>query len=99
MIIVPLPKRTIDLGNRAATPKNAAVTGIALAFLSWLVLLFAGFGGENAACPDGDAAWVDPLAVACAVTATLGMGRRSGRTVRAPERHPANGCSARQGYT
>jgi hypothetical protein len=73
VIIVPLPKRTIDLGNRAATPKNAAVTGIALAFLSWLVLLFAGFGGENAACPDGDAAWVDPLAVACAVTATLGM--------------------------
>ena len=35
--------------------RNAAFTGIALASLSWLVLLFAGFGGEKAACP-GDAA-------------------------------------------
>ncbi len=58
---------------RAATPKNAALAGIALASLSWLVLLFAGFGGERAACPEGDGAWVIPLAVVCAVTATLGM--------------------------
>ena len=68
-----LPKRTTDSGIRAATPKNAALTGIALSSLSWLFLLFAGFGGERAACPEGDAAWVIPLAVVCAVTATLGM--------------------------
>ena len=68
-----MPKRTADSGNRAATPTNAAVAGIAVASVSWLVLLFAGFGGEKAACPEGDAAWVIPLAVGCAVTATLGM--------------------------
>ena len=58
---------------RAATPKNAALVGIALASLSWLVLLFAGFGGERAACPEDGGAWVIPLAVVCAATATLGM--------------------------
>lgn len=52
--------------------RNAAFTGTALASLSWLVLLFAGFGGEKAACP-GDAAWILPLALVCAVTATFGM--------------------------
>lgn len=46
---------------------------MALASVSWFVLLFAGFGGEKAACPDGNAAWVTPVAVACAATATLGM--------------------------
>jgi hypothetical protein len=68
-----MPMRTADSRIRTATPKNAALTGIALASVSWLVLVFAGFGGERAACPEGDAAWVIPLAVACAVTATLGM--------------------------
>jgi hypothetical protein len=68
-----MPKRTADSGSRAATPKNAALAGIALASVSWFVLLFAGFGGEKAACPEGNAAWVIPLAVACAITATLGM--------------------------
>lgn len=53
--------------------RNAALSGIALASLSWLVLLFAGFGGEKAACPEGGAGWVVPLAVACAITATFGM--------------------------
>ena len=67
-----MPKRRADYG-RAATPKSAALAGIALASVSWLVLLFAGFGGEQAACPEGDAAWVVPLAGVCAVTATLGM--------------------------
>lgn len=73
VIVSRVPKRMADSGIRAATPKNAALTGIALASVSWLVLLFAGFGGEKAACPEGDAAWVMPLAVACAITATLGM--------------------------
>jgi hypothetical protein len=68
-----MPKRTAGSGIRAATPKNAALAGIALASLSWLVLLFAGFGGETAACPEGGAAWVIPVAVACGITATLGM--------------------------
>ena len=71
-IVIGMPKRRADFG-RAATPMSAALTGIALASVSWFVLLFAGFGGEKAACPEGDAAWVAPLAVACAITATLGM--------------------------
>jgi hypothetical protein len=54
-------------------PKKAALAGIALASVSWVVVLFAGFGGDAAACPDDGPAWVAPLAVACAVTATLGM--------------------------
>ncbi len=41
-----MPKRTTDSGIRAATPKNAALAGIALASVSWFVLLFAGFGVE-----------------------------------------------------
>jgi hypothetical protein len=44
-----------------------------LGALSWFVLLFVCFGGEVAACPDGDPAWVPPVAVACAVMASLGM--------------------------
>jgi hypothetical protein len=68
-----MPKRTASSGIEAATPKNAALAGIALASVSWFVLLFAGFGGKKAACPEVDAAWVVPLVVACAVTATLGM--------------------------
>ena len=46
---------------------------MALASVSWFVVLFAGFGGQEAACPEGKPAWVDVLAVACALTATLGM--------------------------
>lgn len=46
---------------------------MALASVSWFVLLFAGFGGEQAACPEGSPAWVAVVAVACALTATLGM--------------------------
>src|SRR5918994_788106 len=68
-----MPRRTAGSAIRAATPKNAALAGIALSSVSWFVLLFAGFGGEKAACPEGDAVWVIPLALACAVTATLGM--------------------------
>jgi hypothetical protein len=67
-----MPKRRSDSG-RAATPKSAALAGIALASVSWFVLLFAGFGGEKAACPEGNVPWVVPLAVVCAVSATLGM--------------------------
>ena len=44
-----------------------------LASASWFVLLFAGFGGKASTCPEGAATWVEPLVVACAVTATLGM--------------------------
>jgi hypothetical protein len=68
-----MPRRTADSGVRAAGPRNAALAGIALASVSWFVLLFAGFAGEAAACPDSSPAWVAPVTVACAVTATLGM--------------------------
>jgi hypothetical protein len=60
-------------GLRVATPKHGALAGIALASASWFVLMFGGFGGAAAACPAGRPAWVAPVAVACAVTATLGM--------------------------
>ena len=53
--------------------RTAALTGMALASVSWLVVLFAGFGGEAAACPSDSPAWVAALAVACAIAATLGM--------------------------
>ena len=62
-----------DSGLRIFTPKNAAIAGIVLASASGFVLLFAGFGGEASSCPEGDAAWVAPVAVTCAVIATLGM--------------------------
>ena len=67
-----MPKRTGDWG-RVATPTNAALAGIALASLSWFILLFAGFGGEKAACPEGAGSWVIVLVIGCAITATLGM--------------------------
>jgi hypothetical protein len=60
-------------GLPAATPKHAALAGIGLASASWFVLMFGGFGGAAAACPSGRPTWVVPVAVACAVTATLGM--------------------------
>jgi hypothetical protein len=68
-----VPRRTAGSGFRAAGPKNAALAGVALASVSWFVLLFAGFGGEAAACPEGNPAWVVPVVSACALTATLGM--------------------------
>jgi len=68
-----MARRTRDAGLRAIRPRNAALAGMVLGSVSWFVLLFAGFGGEAATCPDGDAAWVAPVAVACAVIATLGI--------------------------
>jgi hypothetical protein len=68
-----MPKGAGDSGFRAATSKNAALAGVALASVSWFVLMFGGFGGEAAACPEGSPPWVAPVAVACVVTATLGM--------------------------
>jgi hypothetical protein len=68
-----MPKRTGHPGLGAVTPRNAALAGMVLGSVSWFVLLFAGFGGEAAICPDGEAAWVAPVAVACAGIATLGM--------------------------
>jgi hypothetical protein len=65
-----MPRR---IGLQAATPKHAVLAGIALASASWFVVMFGGFGGAAAACPEGRPAWVAPVAVACAVTATLGM--------------------------
>jgi hypothetical protein len=59
--------------SRAASPKNAALAGIGVASASWFVVLFVGFGGEKAACPETSPAWVAPVVVACAITATLGM--------------------------
>ena len=49
------------------------LAGMVLASASAFVLLVAGFGGEASACPEGGAAWVTPVAIACAVIATLGM--------------------------
>jgi hypothetical protein len=56
-----------------ATTRNAALVSVTLGSASWFVLLFGGFGGEAAACPAGSPAWVTPVAVVCAVTATVGM--------------------------
>jgi hypothetical protein len=66
-------KRSGDPRPRIARPKNAVLAGMVLASASGFVLLFAGFGGEASACPEGGAAWVTRVAVACAVVATLGM--------------------------
>jgi hypothetical protein len=68
-----MPRRTDDSGLWTVTPKKAALAGMVLGSVSWFVLLFAGFGGEAATCPEGDAAWVVPVAAGCAVIATLGM--------------------------
>lgn len=67
-----MPKRR-DSVLAVLRPTNVALAGMVLASASGFVLLFAGYGGEAAACPAGDAAWVEPVAVACAVIATLGM--------------------------
>jgi hypothetical protein len=53
--------------------KHAALAGVVLASASGFVLLFAGYGGEAATCPDSDAAWIGLVAIGCAVIATLGM--------------------------
>jgi hypothetical protein len=44
-----------------------------LASVSWFALLFAGFGGAAAMCPDGHGAWLASVAAVCAATATVGM--------------------------
>jgi hypothetical protein len=68
-----MPMRTDDPGFRFFRPKNMALAGMVLGSVSSFVLLFAGFGGEAATCPEGNAVWVPPVAVACAVVASLGM--------------------------
>jgi len=44
-----------------------------LGSVGWFVLLFVGFVGAATTCPDGSRAWVVPIAVACALIATLAM--------------------------
>lgn len=66
-----MPRRG-DPRHWALTPTKAALAGIALGSAGWFVLLFVVFVGVEAACPDGRA-WVVPVAVACALIATLGM--------------------------
>ena len=68
-----MPRRTGDPRLWALTPKKAALAGIVLGSAGWLVLLFVGFVGVEATCPDGGAAWVAAVAVACTVIATLEM--------------------------
>lgn len=60
-------------GLRLIRRRNGALAGMILGSLSWFVLLFVGFGGEASACPNSDPAWIPPLAVACAIVASLGM--------------------------
>ena len=62
-----------EAGPRIIKAKNGALAGVVLSSASWFVLLFAGFGGEASTCPEGGPTWVEPVAVACAVIATLGM--------------------------
>jgi len=47
---------------------------MALGGLAWFVLLFGGFGGARASCPQTGHMWVQALAVACALAATVGFG-------------------------
>ena len=58
---------------RTVRPKTAALAGIALAATTWFVVLFAGFGGEKASCPEASPAWVGLVVIACAIAATVGM--------------------------
>jgi hypothetical protein len=60
-------------GLGLVSPKSTALAGVVLASASGFVLLFAGYGGEAATCPESDPAWVGLLAVGCAAVATLGM--------------------------
>lgn len=55
-------------------PKTASWIGIALAWVGFLVVMFAGFGGERAACPSPSPSWVTALAILCALAATVGFG-------------------------
>lgn len=73
VIVSRMPRRTGDPRLWALTPKKAALAGIALGSAGWFVLLFVGFVGAEATCPGGEAAWVAPIAVACALIATLGL--------------------------
>ncbi|MGH3076980.1 MAG: hypothetical protein ACRDPZ_02225 [Gaiellaceae bacterium] len=61
------------------------LAGMVLASTSGFVLLFAGFGGEASTCPECGAAWLIPVAVACAVVATLGMAAAIWAYPRPPE--------------
>ena len=71
-IVAGMPKGEGGPGPRI-NPKNGALAGMVLSSASWFVLLFAGFGGKASTCPEGDATWVEPVALACAVIATLAM--------------------------
>ena len=55
-------------------PRAGALSGIVLGAVAWFVLLFGGFGGERAVCPETGAVWVNVLAIACAIVATVGFG-------------------------
>jgi len=54
-------------------PRDASLGGIALAALSWLVLVFAGYGVERSACPGGAPAVSVAVAVASVLGGTLGL--------------------------
>ena len=73
VIVSRMPKRTGDPRLWSLAPKKAAIAGIALGSAGWFLLLFVGFVGAEAECPDVEMTWVAPLAVTCMVIATLGM--------------------------
>ena len=68
-----MPRRTDDPALWAFTPKRAALAGMVLGSIGWFVLLFVGFVGAEATCPAAGPVWIAPVAVACALVATLGM--------------------------
>jgi hypothetical protein len=55
------------------SPEKAAVSGIALTWVAWLVLVFGGFGGERTACPGSPHPLVTALAVLCPLVASAGF--------------------------
>lgn len=65
--------RRVPSGQARLTPRAGALAGIALSSLAWLVLVFAGFGGEWSACPGSPSALVQALGVVCPVVATAGL--------------------------
>jgi hypothetical protein len=54
-------------------PRTVSSLGVALAWVGFLVVMFAGFGGERAACPSSSPTWVTVLAILCALAATVGF--------------------------
>jgi hypothetical protein len=72
-IVGAMPKGEGGTAPRTIKPRNVALAAMVLSSASWFVLLFAGFGGKASTCPEGDATWVEPVALACAVIATLAM--------------------------